>query len=115
MYIILCVIDQPEQLRPVLLAWQQQGITGVTILESTGIHRLSEQPHIPMRYAFGSASSERGNITLFTIVETEEAIQRCLQATEELVGDLDGPNTGIFAAWPLGFTKGVHDRPARAS
>jgi hypothetical protein len=107
MYMIVCVIDQPEQLNAVLHAWKENGITGITILESTGLHRLSEQPHIPMRYVFGSTHSERGNITLFTVVETEAFIQRCLEITETIVGDFNGPNTGIFVAWPLDFAKGV--------
>lgn len=107
MFIILCVIDQPDHLNDVLQAWQKHGITGVTMLESTGLHRLSQQLPVPMRYAFGSASSERGNITLFTVVENEEAIQSCLAITERVVGDFSQPNTGIFIAWPLGFAKGV--------
>jgi hypothetical protein len=107
MFMIVCVIDQPEHLNPVLAAWRANGINGVTILESTGLHRLTELPHVPMRYAFGSANAERGNITLFTVVETEEMIQRCLELTETVIGDFNSPNTGIFVSWPLGFTKGV--------
>jgi hypothetical protein len=109
MFIILCVIDQPEKLNDVLHAWRQDGITGVTILESTGLHRLSQQAHVPMRYAFGSANSERGNLTLFTIVEDEATIQRCLALTEAVVGDFNGPNTGIFVSWPVTFSKGVNN------
>lgn len=110
MFMILCVIDQPEYLNAVLKSWKEIGITGVTILESTGLYRLSEQPHIPMRYAFGSTSSERGNLTLFSVVESEEMIQLCLGRTEAVVGDFSGPNTGIFVAWPLVFSKGVIDK-----
>ena len=107
MFIILCVLDQPDHLNAVLQAWQQHGIKGVTMLESTGLHRLSEQMPIPMRYTFGSAGAERGNITLFTVVEHEATIQTCLAITEQIVGDFEQPNTGIFIAWPLGFAKGV--------
>ena len=107
MFVILCVIDQTEHLDAVLQAWVGLGITGVTILESTGLHRLTEQPHIPMRYAFGNTSSERGNFTLYSVVESEGLIQRCLEATEAVVGDFGAPNTGIFIAWPLAFAKGI--------
>ena len=112
MYIILCVIDQPEHLTRLLQAWRQDGITGVTILESTGLHRLSQQAHIPMRYAFGNPSSERGNVTLFTIVENEATIQLRLAITEEVVGDFNEPNTGIFVSWPVSFSKGVNGKHA---
>jgi hypothetical protein len=107
MYMILCVIDQPEHLTPVLQAWQRNGLSGVTILESSGLHRLSQHTHVPMRYTFGDAEQERGNNTLLAVVDKEETIQRCLEITETIVGDFNGPNTGIFVAWPLGFAKGV--------
>ncbi|MBW7846390.1 MAG: hypothetical protein H3C45_12315 [Bacteroidia bacterium] len=60
-----------------------------------------------MRYAIGGSSTERGNMTVFTVVENEETIQLCLKITEAIVGDFNEPNTGIFLAWPLGFAKGV--------
>ena len=107
MYMILCVIDQPEHLNPLLAAWRENGIGGVTILESTGLHRLVEVPHVPMRYGFGNANAERGNITLFTVVENAGMIQKCLELTEAVVGDFGEPNTGIFVSWPVGYSKGV--------
>lgn len=110
MYMILCVIDQVDQLNAVLDAWRNNGIGGVTIVESTGLHRHIAKHHIPMRYSFGSTSAERGNITLLTVVETEEIVQRCLEITESITGDFDGPDTGIFVAWPVGFAKGVTRR-----
>jgi hypothetical protein len=107
MYMILCVIDQPDKLDNVLQTWKEIGIAGVTMLESTGLHRLSIQPHIPMRYAYRGSEAERGNITLLAVVQNEEIIQHCLAVTEAAVGDFSKPNTGIFIAWPLAFAKGV--------
>jgi hypothetical protein len=106
MYIILCVIDDTGKLDAVLDAWRNAGILGMTILESTGLYRLRPIPPIPMRYAFGDPSAEQGNFTIFAVVSEEAYIQRGLAATESVVGDLSGPNTGIFIAWPLVFAKG---------
>jgi hypothetical protein len=107
MYMIVCVIDQPANLNRILEAWQKNGITGVTILESTGLGRLSQHPHIAMRYMFGSSSPERGNITLFAVVENEATVRLCLEVSEAVIGNFNDPNTGIFAAWPLEITKGL--------
>lgn len=107
MFMVLCVIDQPKDLQPVLKTWQKNGIRGVTILESTGLHRAIHMPHIAMRYAYDATSTDWSNFTLLTVVETEEDIQRCLRLAEEVVGDFDQPNTGIFIAWPVGLAKGV--------
>ncbi len=53
---------------------------------------------------------EEGHITLFVIVDGEQMVQDCLHATEQIVTDLDGPNTGVFAAWPLAVVRGVPPR-----
>jgi hypothetical protein len=38
-------------------------------------------------------------------------VNDCLRATQQVVTDLEGPNTGVFAAWPLSVVRGV---PARS-
>ena len=109
MYMIMFVLDDMDKLNAVLEAWETAGIRGATIIESTGIHRVRRRL-IPMRYAFqstGEVNVEEGNYTLFVVVETEAVVRVCLRSTEEIVGDLDGPNTGIFAAWPLAVIKGL--------
>ncbi len=107
MYMIMLVLDNPDQLDEVLEAWNSVGIRGATIVESTGIQRL-RQKSVPMRYLFHtSALVEEGHLTLFVIVQNEQRVQDCLHATENVVTDLNGPNTGVFAAWPLAFVRGV--------
>ncbi len=110
MHMILFVLNDPDKLDELLDAWHQAGIQGATILESTGIYR--RRPHlVAARYAFGFSSlvenQSKGHYTLLTIVPDEALIQRCLEATEAIVGDLGQPNTGVLAAWPLAFTKGA--------
>jgi len=46
-----------------------------------------------------AGSVEEGHLTLMAMVETPEMVQACLQATETVTGNLDGPHTGVFAAW----------------
>lgn len=110
MYMIFFVLDDPDRLDEVLNAWEKAGVGGVTIVESTGIHRLRRQS-IPMRYVFQQSSVvEEGHYTLMAIVPAETDVQACLQATEDLIGDLSQPNTGVFAAWPVTLVKGVPEQ-----
>jgi len=107
MYMIMLVLDDPGELDDILEAWAGVGITGATIIESTGMHRRASL-RIPMRYTFSDTSmQERGNYSLFVIVPGEKLVQACLAATEEVIGDLNDPNTGVFSAWPLAVVKGV--------
>jgi hypothetical protein len=107
MYMIMFVLDDPGRLDALLETWEKVGIRGATIVESTGIHRRRKMI-LPMRYMFETTGSiEENQYTLFVIVETDALVQACLQATEQLVGNLDEPNTGVFAAWPLTEVKGL--------
>ena len=111
MYMIMLVLDNPDLLEQVLEAWENAGIRGATIVESTGIQRLRRKS-VPMRYLFQTPTVvEEGHLTLFVIVQGEQLVQDCLRATEQIVTDLDGPNTGVFAAWPLAFVRGVPSLP----
>lgn len=106
MFMIFFVLDDPDRLDEILERWEQVGIRGATIIESTGIHRMRRKL-IPMRYTFFTGREEEGHITLFVIVEDRAAVESALAACEAIVGNLDLPNTGVFAAWPLALVKGL--------
>lgn len=110
MYMVTLVLDDPGRLDAVVDAWAAVGISGATIIESTGIYRQrAARRQVHARHAFGGggAADEFGNVTLFAIVPDEAVARQCLAAAEAVVGDLDGPNTGVLAAWPLSLVKGV--------
>jgi len=107
MFMIMFVLDDNTYLTKILDALSDLGVSGATIVESTGLFRR-RLIRIPMRYSYGDTpSQEIGNTTLFVIVENEKIVQSCLSAIEQIVGDLDEANTGVFSAWPLTITKGI--------
>lgn len=111
MFMILFVLDEPGRLDEVLEGWSEIGIHGITIIESTGFYRRQiKRSKLHLTFLVEPASSilEEGNITLFTAVEDEDLVQRCLQKTEQIVGSLDKPHSGVFMAWPLSSAKGLH-------
>lgn len=110
-YMALFILDDPSLMEDVLKAWTKGGIRGATIIESTGLYRLTRKL-IPMRYLYTSReASEKENVTLIAIVDDQAMAESCLALTESIIGDLNQPNTGIFAAWPLSMVKGLsaHD------
>jgi hypothetical protein len=111
MYMVMFIMDDPELLDELLVTWSDSGVTGATIIESTGLRRrLASTVHMRFLYQAASPLIEEGHITLFAIVDDEEKARNCLQVTEALVGDLSGPSTGVFAAWPLALVKGLPKR-----
>ena len=111
MYAILFVLDDPNYLDDLLGSWEKVGIRGVTIIESTGWQRRRLKKRLlGARFDFASlanGSRQDNHVTLFVVVEKRSIVDKCLTATEEIVGNLDLPNTGILTTWPLEIVKGL--------
>lgn len=106
MEIVFFVLDDPEKIDQILDEWRAIGITGATVIESTGFHRLKKRVPMPFAYTPGNIVEE-GHLTLFAIVKDSTVVKKCLSATERVVGDLNLPNSGVFASWKLDMTKGA--------
>lgn len=107
MYFILFVLHQPDLCNDILTAWEQAGVSGVTILPSYGLGRLRQQaglredlPIIPSLVDLFDRD-EVQNRTLFTIVKDEGMVDHIVAATEAVTGDLNQPNTGILVVLPI--------------
>ncbi len=114
MYVVMLVLDDQELLTGVLDAWQKAGVTGGTVIESMGMHRIQAcRVRLHARFDFAHIADEcheRHN-TLFAVVPDLEMVEKCLAATESVTGDLSEPNSGIFTSWPLAVVKGLPKKP----
>ena len=114
MYMLMLVLNNPEYLDEVLLAVEAAGVSGSTIIESTGINRRRLQRQVGAPFMAGinrlTGSTEENHFTLFSIVQDEEQVNACIRAVEKVIGNLDDPDTGVAAAWPLSIVKGVKGR-----
>ena len=112
-YMILFVPHDTSKLNLVLNRWEEVGVSGVTVFASTGIGRLKAadmlREDLPLMPSLEDLieTPERFNRTLMTLVENDEMIDRVVEATEEVVGKLDDPNTGILAVLPLSRVYGL--------
>ena len=104
-YLIVLVLDNPDQCLDVLRAWEEAGASGATILESTGLARLhkairDDLPLVPsIRDLLGVR--ELHHRTLFTVVRDEESVERIIEATQKITGDLNLHHTGILFVLPV--------------
>jgi hypothetical protein len=117
MYIIMFVLDNPDLLDDVLAAWNSVGVDGITIMESSGFHR--RQAHVLGARFVPTLPElveqlERSSYTLFAAVADGVLVEQCLDATEQVVGNLQEPNSGVILAWPLAFARGLEKRQHRA-
>ncbi len=107
------VLHDATRLADVLAAWKETGVFGITILPSTGLRRLEgsnilreDLPLIPCLEDL-VGDEETLNRTLFTIIDNDEMIDKIVDATQKVVGDLNLPDTGILCVIPLAKVYGL--------
>ena len=105
-HMILLVVDDVDQCPSILDAWEAAGAVGITILESTGLGRVREssiRDDLPLMPSIMNLlrSQEEHHRTIFTVVETEEMVERLIAATESVVGDLEQPDKGVLFVLPV--------------
>lgn len=113
MYLILLVIDDPDQLEDLLIAWEEAGVPSATVLFSTGMGRIrnlggwrDDMPLIPSLRDFYEAP-ENLNRTIFATANDEAQVDAIVAATKKVVGDLDQANTGLLLVLPVARVYGA--------
>jgi nitrogen regulatory protein P-II 1 len=101
MKMILFVLNDPTKLLDLLDAWKEAGVSGATVLSSTGMGRINQSktlrddlPLMPSLRDF-FAQSEELSRTIFSIIR-DDLVGRIVKVTEEIVGDLGKPGNGIL-------------------
>jgi nitrogen regulatory protein PII len=108
MKLLIFVLSHVEKLQPLLKTFNDQGVAGATILDSSGMGReLSERDEFSI---FGSMralidQNNRTTKTLFLVVE-DDAVIKIERMIETVVGDLSKPDQGILFTLPLDYVKG---------
>jgi nitrogen regulatory protein PII len=105
-HMMLLVLDKLEQSHAVLEAWEAAGASGITILESTGLARIREsviRDDLPLIPSIASlmASREEHHHTFFSVVEGESQVDRLIDATLKITGDLDEADSGVLFVLPV--------------
>ena len=116
MYLILLVLNDPDRLEDLLIAWEENGVQGATVLFSTGLGRIRElagwrddMPLIPSLRDFYEVP-ENMNRTIFTVVKDEAQVDAVVATTRNVVGELDERETGLLLVLPVARAYGVNKR-----
>jgi len=105
-FMVIFVLDDMDQCQDILDAWEAAGITGVTILESSGLGRVRQagmRDDLPLMPSLSDLfkRTETRHRTLFTVTNDQEKIDAIVEATQSVVGDLEQPNTGFLFVLPV--------------
>ena len=107
MFMIMLILNNTDQCQEVMNAWDAAGAPGVTVLASSGLGRLraheglkDDMPLMPSLDDFFQ-KDENMHRTIISVVQERATVDRIIQATQDLLGDLNQPNTGILVIIPV--------------
>jgi len=117
MKLILFILHDPEKLRALLDAWTEAGISGATVLYSTGLGRLNQvgalRDDLPLMPSLEDFLPKVDHLsrTVFSMIEDDAVVDRVVAATQSVVGDLCEPDRGLLIVLPVAQVYGLRRAP----
>ncbi len=110
--LVVLIVDDPGDCPSILEAWEAIGVTGVTILESSGLGRYKragmrdDLPLMPsLRDLF--ESKEIPHRTLLSVVDDEAQVDDMVRIAEGIIGDFEEGHTGFMFVLPVSRVYGL--------
>lgn len=105
-FLVVLIVDDPDDCSPILDRWEEIGVSGVTILESTGLGHLRKsgfRDDLPMMPSLRDIFSSREipHRTLLSVVSSQSEVDQMVAAAQDIIGDLDDPSTGFLFVVPV--------------
>lgn len=107
MFMIMLILNNPDQTQDLLDAWDKAGAPGVTVISSTGLGRIRARmglhEDVPLMPSLEDFFQQEENLhrTLIAIVRGQSMVDDIVHATESILGDLNQPHTGILVVLPV--------------
>lgn len=111
MKLLIFILNKQEKLEKLLKRLAEEHLTGATVIDSSGMAtRLVSSNDETLSNIFGSLrhllkDTKKENKTIM-MVTSEKNVQRVEEIIEEVVGDLNEPNTGILFTVPVDYLRG---------
>lgn len=110
MQLLVLVLNKVECLEDLLQAMLDEGISGATVLESTGMARVlgnnDEAPPIFGSLRLFMDPEREGSRTLLMAV-TDEQVGKIRAIVRRVTGGLDQPDTGVLFTVPILTVEGI--------
>lgn len=110
MKLFVVILNKTEKLDDLITEYMNVGITGSTILSSTGMARVlanctEEIPFLKSIHSLINPERQK-NKTILTVLRDEQ-LETAVQVAENIIGDIHKKDTGIIFSIPLDFVKGL--------
>ena len=111
MYLLINVLERSEELPTIMEQFAKIGITGSTVIDSTGMGRvlMKTRATLPVMQQINKVTTdlESSNKTILTVIKEKKRLNEAIKIVKSLCGDLNKPGQGILFAMPLKIVEGV--------
>jgi len=114
--LINLVVYDISRVDEVVEAWGEAGVTGFSLIDSTGlVHHLrgkelrDDLPLFPSVRSLLEGNQEENRL-LMSVVDDDFDLDALIRATEQALGPLDDPGTGILFVVPVVRVAGLQPR-----
>lgn len=103
--LLVLVLDQEERVSDVLEAWEQMGVPGVTMLNSTGSTHENQETRDDLPFVVSLRSvleaQEKETRTLFSVIENDSVVEQAAAAVLRIIPDFAEGHRGIMFTTPI--------------
>lgn len=110
MNVLVVVLYHEEHLRKLLEKLPAIDVRGATVIDSTGMGKLlaNDVPIFSTLSRLLSGASNRvENYTVFSVIRTDETLEKAIALVHDIVGDMRKPGTGILFVLPVSRVEGL--------
>ena len=114
-YLVALIVNDPEDCPALLDAWADSGVKGITIINSSGLERIRQtglRDDLPLMPSLSDlfADEEYYHRLMFSVVDGQDQVDRLVEATQKITGDLDKPHSGFLFVVPVAQVYGLNRR-----
>ena len=112
MQAFFCVLNQVDQLEPILQEFAKQQLGSATVLDSKGMARiLHSEEEMPIFYGLRSMVSpeRRSSKTIFAVL-SDEKVEIARRIVNQATGGVNQPDSGMMFAVPVTFAEGLDNK-----
>jgi nitrogen regulatory protein PII len=114
--LVVLILNDINLLERVIDDWEVAGASGATVLDCAGRRQVKEalqEDDVPLFPSLANLLREHqvAQKLIFSIVEDGPTVDRIIEATEQVIGNLFEEGKGILFVMPLNFVMGL--RPVR--
>ncbi|WFA09329.1 hypothetical protein [Tissierella sp. Yu-01] len=107
--VLFIVLNEVDYLNDILAGFVDIGVSGATVLDSQGMASVlvnGSNQGVPL-FGYLKTLLEDSlpyNKTIFTVLQSEELVEKAVAVVQEVVGEISSPNVGFMFTIPIGKT-----------